>query len=80
MLPDAPAITKQLLLPATPIVYKQGQEAYVLQPGDNLDIKFYYNPELNENVTIRPDGKISLQIIDELAGCRPHPCLSLMKH
>lgn len=60
-------------LPTTPIVYKQGQEAYLLQPGDNLDIKFYYNPELNENVTIRPDGKISLQIIDELqaAGLTP---------
>jgi protein involved in polysaccharide export with SLBB domain len=64
---------KTSTLPATPIVYKQGQEAYLLQPGDNLDIKFYYNPELNENVTIRPDGKISLQIVDELqaAGLTP---------
>jgi protein involved in polysaccharide export with SLBB domain len=64
---------KTVPLPATPIVYKQGQEAYLLQPGDNLDIKFYYNPELNENVTIRPDGKISLQIIDEIpaAGLTP---------
>jgi protein involved in polysaccharide export with SLBB domain len=64
---------KTITLPTTPIVYKQGQEVYLLQPGDNLDIKFYYNPELNENVTIRPDGKISLQIIDELqaAGLTP---------
>jgi len=64
---------KTITLPTAPIVYKQGQEAYLLQPGDNLDIKFYYNPELNENVTIRPDGKISLQIIDELqaAGLTP---------
>ena len=64
---------KTITLPTTPIVYKQGQEAYLLQPGDNLDIKFYYNPELNENVTIRPDGKISLLIIDEIyaAGLTP---------
>jgi protein involved in polysaccharide export with SLBB domain len=64
---------KTSTLPTTPIVYKQGQEAYLLQPGDNLDVKFYYNPELNENVTIRPDGKISLQIIDEqqAAGLTP---------
>lgn len=41
---------------------------YYLQPGDNLDIKFFYNPELNENVTIRPDGKISLQLVDEVAA------------
>ena len=59
---------KTSTLPTAPIAYKQGQEAYVLQPGDNLDVKFYYNPELNENVTIRPDGKISLQLIDELAA------------
>ena len=65
--------SKTITLPTTPIVYKQGQEAYLLQPGDNLDIKFYYNPELNENVIIRPDGKISLQIIDEIhaAGLTP---------
>jgi protein involved in polysaccharide export with SLBB domain len=31
-----------------------------------LDIKFFYNPELNETVVVRPDGKISLQIIDEV--------------
>jgi protein involved in polysaccharide export with SLBB domain len=64
---------KAMPLHATPIVYKPGQEVYVLQPGDNLDVKFYYNPELNENVTIRPDGKISLQIIDEIpaAGLSP---------
>jgi protein involved in polysaccharide export with SLBB domain len=47
------------------LVYKEGQDDYFLQPGDTLDIKFLYNPELNENVTIRPDGKISLQMIDE---------------
>jgi protein involved in polysaccharide export with SLBB domain len=48
-------------------------QKYILQPGDNVDIKFYYNPELNENVTIRPDGRISLQLIDEItaAGLTP---------
>jgi protein involved in polysaccharide export with SLBB domain len=41
---------------------------YVLQVGDVIDIKFFYNPELNELVTIRPDGKISLQLIDEIVA------------
>ena len=41
-------------------------EEYILQPGDQLDIKFFYNPEINEEVIIRPDGKISLQLIDEV--------------
>ena len=46
---------------------------YVLQPGDNLDIRFYKTPELNDNVTIRPDGKISLEPIGDFlaAGLTP---------
>ena len=48
------------------LVYEPVMTDYYLQPGDNLDIKFFYNPDLNENVTIRPDGKISLQLIDEV--------------
>lgn len=43
-------------------------DEYVLQIGDVIDIKFYYDPKLNETVIIRPDGKISLQLIGELAG------------
>jgi len=46
---------------------------YIIRPGDQLDIKFFYNPELNESVTVRPDGKISLQLVDEVqaAGLEP---------
>jgi protein involved in polysaccharide export with SLBB domain len=46
---------------------------YIIQPGDQLDIKFFYNPELNESITVRPDGIISLQLIDEVqaAGLSP---------
>jgi len=49
-----------------------GQE-YRIQAGDQLDIKFYYNPELNELVTVRPDGRISLQLVHEImaAGLTP---------
>jgi protein involved in polysaccharide export with SLBB domain len=39
---------------------------YVIRAGDLLDIKFYYNPDLNEQVTVRPDGRISLQLIGEV--------------
>ena len=51
---------------------------YVIHAGDQLDIKFFFNPELNESVVVRPDGKISLQLIDEIqaAGLKPDiaPC------
>lgn len=41
-------------------------EDYHLQIGDQLDIKFFYHPELNDSVTVRPDGRISLQLVQEL--------------
>lgn len=46
---------------------------YYLQPQDTIDVKFFQNPELNENVIVRPDGRISLQLIDEVevAGLTP---------
>ncbi|MFK8031715.1 MAG: polysaccharide biosynthesis/export family protein [Gammaproteobacteria bacterium] len=40
--------------------------AYVLQNGDTVEFKFFYVPDLNELVVIRPDGKISLQLIGEI--------------
>jgi protein involved in polysaccharide export with SLBB domain len=39
---------------------------YRLQYGDVLDIKFFYNPELNETIPVRTDGRISLQLIGDV--------------
>jgi protein involved in polysaccharide export with SLBB domain len=46
---------------------------YEINAGDILTIKFYYNNELNEEVTVRPDGRISLQLAGEVwaAGLTP---------
>lgn len=38
----------------------------ILDAGDVLDIKFFYTPELNEIQTVRPDGKINLQLAGEI--------------
>ncbi len=48
-------------------------EDYILQLGDVLEVKLYYNPELNETLPIRPDGRISLQLVGEVqaAGLTP---------
>lgn len=40
--------------------------AYRIAPGDELALKFFYVPELNENVTVRPDGRIHLQLVGEV--------------
>ena len=39
---------------------------YRLRPGDEIEIKFFYHPDLNERLLIGPGGKISLQLIDEI--------------
>ena len=46
---------------------------YVIQVADHLAVKFYQNPDLNEEVIVRPDGKISLQLICDVqaAGVEP---------
>ncbi len=44
-------------------------EAYIVRPGDELEFQFFYNPELNEKVTVRPDGRVALALIgDTQAG------------
>ncbi len=48
-------------------------DPYVLQVGDELAIKFYTNPELNEDVKVRPDGMISLQLIDDVPAAGRSP-------
>jgi protein involved in polysaccharide export with SLBB domain len=39
-----------------------------LVPGDVVDVKFYYTPELNENQMIRPDGTITMQLIGKVVA------------
>ncbi len=53
----------------SPAFIPQGD--YRIQVGDALEIKFFYNPELNESLLVRPDGRISLQLApDVLAAGR----------
>jgi polysaccharide biosynthesis/export protein len=44
------------------------QQDYRLLPGDQLTARFYYNPQLDEDVQVRPDGNISLSLIGELSA------------
>jgi len=42
-------------------------DSYRILSGDKLSIKFLYHPELNEpSVVVRPDGFITLLIVDEV--------------
>ena len=45
-----------------------GPPRVTLAPGDVLDLRFFYTPELNVTQAVRPDGKISLQLIGEVSA------------
>jgi protein involved in polysaccharide export with SLBB domain len=40
--------------------------SYQLQPGDQVDVKFYFHPELNEQLLIGPDHRVALQLVGEI--------------
>jgi polysaccharide biosynthesis/export protein len=46
---------------------------YFIEPGDTLDVRFFYNPELNEEVAVRPDGNISLPLAGEVKAAGRTP-------
>ncbi len=39
---------------------------YVIGPGDSLSIFVWRNPELSQTVPVRPDGKISVPLVEDL--------------
>jgi polysaccharide biosynthesis/export protein len=39
---------------------------YRVVPGDQLTTRCYYNPQLDEEVVVRPDGNISLSLVGEV--------------
>jgi protein involved in polysaccharide export with SLBB domain len=53
-------------LSAVPPVTDADEGAYLLVAGDVVEIEFLHNPELNETVRSRPDGRISMPLVGEL--------------
>jgi protein involved in polysaccharide export with SLBB domain len=41
-------------------------QEYRVVPGDQLTTRCYYNPQLDEEVLVRPDGNISLSLVGEI--------------
>lgn len=57
-----------------PALYAPPLDAeYRLQVGDSLAVRSYYEPQLNQEVMVRPDGKVTLMLLGEVmaAGLTP---------
>lgn len=63
--PDATTVAS-----ATPANYTG---TYLVGPGDQLEIFVWHNPELSVKVPVRPDGKISIPLVEDIdcAGKTP---------
>ncbi len=57
------------------------QTIYYLQTGDKIEVKFFYYPDMNETLEIRPDGRISLQLLGEIqaAGLTPSQLTKILQ-
>lgn len=59
--------------PPAPISAASPDYNYKIGPGDNLNIVVWRNPELSMTVPVRPDGKISAPLIDDLDALNKDP-------
>ena len=54
--------------PPAPMSASNADYSYIIGPGDTLNIIVWRNPELSLSVPVRPDGKISAPLIDEMVA------------
>ena len=54
--------------PPAPVSAATPDYNYIIGPGDTLNITVWRNPELSMSVPVRPDGKVSTPLVDELVA------------
>lgn len=60
------------LPPASAVAYNPSPD-YFIGPLDSLNIFVWRNPELSETVPVRPDGRISVPLIEDLVAAGKTP-------
>ncbi len=76
VLPSNPTVAPPLTPPAPAnavVPRKDNGSAFEIGPEDILDISVWKNPELSRIVPVRPDGKVSLPLVNDIqaAGLTP---------
>jgi polysaccharide export outer membrane protein len=71
---DAPAVTAPLPGAVIPAESKVGND-YVIGPGDVLQVYVWRNPELTVTVPVRPDGKVSTPLVEDMVAVGKTPSI-----
>jgi polysaccharide export outer membrane protein len=59
--------------PPAPTTASSPDYNYLIGPGDTLNIIVWRNPELSMTVPVRPDGKVTTPLVDELVAQGKNP-------
>jgi polysaccharide biosynthesis/export protein len=60
-------------LPPAPPASALPSSAYIIGPGDHLNIFVWRNPELSTNVEVRPDGRLSIPLVEDVVAIGKTP-------
>src|SRR4051794_25210572 len=63
---DEPSVT-------TAVPAKSVASDYLIGPGDTLQVFVWRNPELTTTVPVRPDGKISTPLVEDMTAVGKTP-------
>jgi polysaccharide export outer membrane protein len=71
---EKPSPSAEAIPPAAPNVTAQPvAESYIIGPGDSLQVFVWRNPELSSTVPVRPDGKISTPLVEDMVAVGKTP-------
>ena len=71
--PSAQAPTGAAPVPVPPASGARDVTDYVIGPGDSLQIYVWQHPDLSVTVPVRPDGKISSPLVEDLVAVNRTP-------
>ncbi len=54
--------------PPAPVKAAQPDYKYIIGPGDSLNIVVWRNPELSTTVPVRPDGRITTPLVEDMVA------------
>jgi polysaccharide biosynthesis/export protein len=70
---NAANVSPEQCLSGAVIQTSNDQQNYHIQPGDQLAINFYLNPEFNDEVPVSPDGRVTLRLVGAMAAAGMTP-------